>query len=159
MFHRNRYRRNLLGLRRIFFHGAILGLPPFNHPRPFRFFSVLIPMRLRASTGVIKRISHSPAHSGGTKLLPSHIGKLECLAPPRATQPACEAFFAPYERAAYPALLLPTPARLLHLHNFLLAAFQTHEPRYATYPISLNCIRRAIISDSPHAIRATSMPR
>ena len=99
------------------------------------------------------------AHSGGTKLLPSHIGKLECLAPPRATQPACEAFFAPYERAAYPALLLPTPARLLHLHNFLLAAFQTHEPRYATYPISLNCIRRAIISDSPHAIRATSMSR
>jgi hypothetical protein len=35
MFHRNRYRRNLFGLRRIFFHGAILGLPPFNHHRPF----------------------------------------------------------------------------------------------------------------------------
>lgn len=49
--------------------------------------------------------------------------------------------------------------RLSHLHNFLLAAFQTHEPRYATYPNSLNCSRRAIISDSPHAARATSMPR
>lgn len=84
------------------------------------------------------------AASGRTKLLPSHCPKLECLAP---SQPEYEAFFSPRtrEQRCRPHAF----ARLLHLHNFLLAAFQTHEPSHATYPLCLDCIRRAIISDSP----------